>query len=96
MARFMIHWCAPDPTSQEYTQAIVNYIKGGKSMDEFAGFAVLARQIHPQPMVACCWWKPTTWRLCRSTLIPGPRGWASRQRLLPASAMKSMSSWKRA
>ena len=48
MARFMIHWCAPDPTSQEYTEAIVNYIKGGKSMDEFAGFAVLARQIHPQ------------------------------------------------
>ena len=48
MARFMIHWCAPDPTSQEYTEAIVNYIQGGKSMDEFAGFAVLARQIHPQ------------------------------------------------
>ncbi len=48
MARFMIHWCAPDPTSQEYTDAIVNYIKGGKTMDEFAGFAVLARQIHPQ------------------------------------------------
>ena len=48
MARFMIHWCAPDPTSQEYTQAIVNYIKGGKSMDEFAGFKLLARQIHPQ------------------------------------------------
>ena len=48
MARFMIHWCAPDPTSQEYTEAIVNYIKGGKSMDQFAGFAVLARQIHPQ------------------------------------------------
>ena len=48
MARFMIHWCAPDSTSQEYTEAIVNYIKGGKSMDEFAGFSVLARQIHPQ------------------------------------------------
>lgn len=47
MARFMIHWCAPDPTNEEYTKAIVNYIKGGKSMDEFAGFKVLARQIHP-------------------------------------------------
>tara|TARA_B100001057_G_scaffold420994_1_gene441671 strand:- start:194 stop:535 length:342 start_codon:yes stop_codon:yes gene_type:complete len=49
MARFMINWSAPDPTSKEHTEAIVNYIKGGKSMDEFAGFTVLAPQIHPQP-----------------------------------------------
>mgnify|MGYP001203583443 FL=1 len=47
MARFMIHWCAPDPTNEKYTQAIVDYIKGGKPMDEYAGFKVLARQIHP-------------------------------------------------
>ena len=47
MARFMIHWCAPDPTNVKYTQAIVDYIKGGKPMDEYAGFKVLARQIHP-------------------------------------------------
>ena len=47
MARFMIQWCAPDPASEEYTKAIVNYIKSGKLMDEFAGFKVLARQIHP-------------------------------------------------
>ena len=24
MERFMIHWCARDPTSQKYTEAIVN------------------------------------------------------------------------
>ena len=24
MARFMIHWCAPDPTNEKYTQAIVD------------------------------------------------------------------------
>ena len=47
MARFMIHWCAPDPTNEKYTQAIVDYIKGGKPMDEYTGFKVLARQIHP-------------------------------------------------
>ena len=47
MARFMIHWCAPDPPNEEYIKAIVNYIKGGQSMDEFAGSKVLARQIHP-------------------------------------------------
>ena len=34
MARYMIHWCAPDPTNEKYTQAIVDYIKGGKPMDE--------------------------------------------------------------
>ena len=44
----MIQWCAPDPTNENYTKAIVNYIKGGKPMDEFAGFKLLARQIHPQ------------------------------------------------
>ena len=38
---------ATDPANEEYTKAIVNYIKGGKSMDEFGGFKVLARQIHP-------------------------------------------------
>ena len=48
MARFMIHWSAPDPASEEYAKAIVNYIKSGKPMDEFAGFKLLARQIHPQ------------------------------------------------
>ena len=48
MASFMIQWCAPDPTSDVYTKAIVDYIKGGKPMDEFAGFKLLARQIHPQ------------------------------------------------
>ena len=37
MARFMIHWCAPDPTNEKYMQAIVDYIKGGKPMDEYAG-----------------------------------------------------------
>ena len=47
-ARFMIQWCAPDPTSDDYTKAIVDDIKGGKPMDEFAGFKLLARQIHPQ------------------------------------------------
>ena len=46
MARFMIHWCAPDPTNEKYTQAIVDYIKGGKPIDEYTGFKVLARQIH--------------------------------------------------
>ena len=44
----MIHWSAPDPASEEYAKAIVNYIKSGKPMDEFAGFKLLARQIHPQ------------------------------------------------
>ena len=44
----MIQWCAPDPTSEDYTKAIVDYIKGGKPMDTFAGFKLLARQIHPQ------------------------------------------------
>ena len=48
MASFMIQWCAPDPTSDDYIKAIVYYIKGGKPMDEFAGFKLLARQIHPQ------------------------------------------------
>ncbi len=48
MARFMIQWCAPDPTNENYTKAIVDYIKSGKPMDEFAGFKLLARQIHPQ------------------------------------------------
>ena len=47
MARFLIQWCAPDPTNEKYTQAIVDYIKGGKPMDEYNGFKVLARQIHP-------------------------------------------------
>ena len=47
MARFLIQWCAPDPTNVEYTKAIVDYIKGGKTMDEYSGFKVLARQIHP-------------------------------------------------
>ena len=46
-ARFMIHWYAPDPTNEKYTQAIVDYIKGGKPIDEYTGFKVLARQIHP-------------------------------------------------
>ena len=46
MARFMIQWCAPAPT-EEYANAIVDYISNGKPMDEFAGFKVLARQIHP-------------------------------------------------
>jgi hypothetical protein len=34
---------------RDYTQAIVNYIKGGKPMDEYEypGFKVLAKQIHP-------------------------------------------------
>ena len=44
----MIQWCAPDPTNENYTKAIVDYIKIGKPMDEFAGFKLLARQIHPQ------------------------------------------------
>ena len=44
----MIQWRAPDPTSEDYTKAIVDYIKSGKPMDEFAGFKLLARQIHPQ------------------------------------------------
>ena len=44
----MIQWSAPDPASEEYAKAIVDYIKGGKPMDEFAGFKLLARQIHPQ------------------------------------------------
>ena len=47
MARFLIQWCAPDPTNEEYTKAIVDYIKAGKLMDEYSGFKVLARQIHP-------------------------------------------------
>ncbi|KZR85564.1 MULTISPECIES: DUF3303 domain-containing protein [unclassified Synechococcus] len=47
MAPFMIQWSAPDPASEEYAKAIVDYIKGGKPMDEFAGFKLLARQIHP-------------------------------------------------
>ena len=38
MARFLIQWCAPDPTNVEYTKAIVDYIKGGKPMDEYPGF----------------------------------------------------------
>ena len=42
MARFMIHWCAPDPTNVKYTQAIVDYIKGGKPMDEYAGFKAVS------------------------------------------------------
>ena len=47
MARFSIHWCAPDPTNEENTKAIVDCIKGGKPMDEYSGFKVLARQFHP-------------------------------------------------
>ena len=43
MARFLIQWCAPDATNEEYTKAIVDYIKGGKPMDEYPGFKVLAR-----------------------------------------------------
>lgn len=48
MARFLIEWSAPDCSSQEYAKAVVDYIKGGKPMDQFEGFKVLARQIHPQ------------------------------------------------
>ena len=44
----MIQWCAPDPTNENYTKAIVDYIKSGKPMDQSAGFKLLARQIHPQ------------------------------------------------
>ena len=44
----MIQGSAPDPTNENYTKPIVDYIKGGKPMDEFAGFKLLARQIHPQ------------------------------------------------
>ena len=47
MARFLIQWCAPDAANKEYTKAIVDYIKGGKPMDEYPGFKVLARQINP-------------------------------------------------
>ena len=36
-----------DATTEAYTKAIVDYIKGGKPMDEYPGFKVLARQIHP-------------------------------------------------
>ena len=34
--------------SQEYGNAVVDYMKGGKPMDKFERFKVLARQIHPQ------------------------------------------------
>ena len=34
--------------SQEYAKAVVDYMKGGKPMDKFERFKVLARQIHPQ------------------------------------------------
>ena len=44
----MIQWCAPDPTSKDYIESIVEYIKSRKPMDAVAGFEVLARQIHPQ------------------------------------------------
>ena len=47
MACFIIHWCAPDPNNEKYTQTIVDYVKGGKPMDEFVGFKMLTPQIHP-------------------------------------------------
>ena len=97
MARFMIQWCAPDPTNEDYTKAIVDYIKGGKPMDEFAGFKLLARQIHPQTGGGVLLVEADKTLLqCRSTPIPGPKGSASRRRLPLDSAMRSMSSWRKA
>ncbi|AII43950.1 hypothetical protein KR100_11340 [Synechococcus sp. KORDI-100] len=47
MACFIIHWCAPDPNNEKYAQVMVDYVKGGKPMDEFVGFKKLSPQIHP-------------------------------------------------
>ena len=47
MARFVIHWCDPDPNDEKYAQAMVDYVKGGKPLDEFVGFQMLTPQIHP-------------------------------------------------
>ena len=59
MARFMIQWCAPDPTNEHYTKAIVDNIKGGKPMDEFAGFSCWRVRSTLRPVEACSWWKLT-------------------------------------
>ncbi len=95
MARFMIQWCAPDPTSDDYTKAIVDYIKGGKPMDEFAGFKLLARQIHPQTGGGVLLVEADNLAAVQKHTYPWTKGLESRRRSPLDSAMRSLSSLRK-
>lgn len=47
--RFLIQWTCPDAgSSPELNKGFMDYLSGGKSMDQFEGFRILARLIMPQ------------------------------------------------
>ena len=80
MARFLIQWCAPDAANEEYTKAIVDYIKGGKPMDEYPGFKVLARQIHPHTGGGALMVEADNLAAVRNTAVSGEQRWRSLER----------------
>ena len=91
----MIQWCAPDPTSDDYTKAIVDYIKGGKPMDEFAGFKLPARQIHPQTGGGVLLVEADNLAAVQKHTYPWTKGLESLRRSPLVSAMRSLSSLRK-
>ena len=84
---------APVP-SREYASAIGDYISNRTPLDEFAGFKVLARQIHPHTGGGMLLIEADNMTAVQKQTYPEPGISASRRRLSLALAMRSLLNWR--
>lgn len=75
-------------------QGELGLIKGGKLMDEFAGFNLMVRQFHPQTGGGMMVFEVDNLAAVQTTLTPGPKGSVSRRQSPLVLDMWCLLSWR--